>query len=162
MFDLSKATKSQLVTLVQEIQSYAGEKSLAASTLARSRNEDLVTRIQTFLFENTDRGISEEGHLELTKPEPPVVVVDKAVLAGICVDGTANPAKGRGRTPAHSDDAVITVTVEKIPGREGSAAFARASEFRSGQTVGAFLAAAGVKGRRTLRKALRKGWVVVN
>jgi hypothetical protein len=70
--------------------------------------------------------------------------------------------RATGRKSGIPDTAVITVLVEKFPGREGSASMARRKLYRSGMTVAQFLEAADENGRGALRKAVARGWISVS
>lgn len=158
MFDLTTATKSQLVNLYRDVLSRIYAPVPAVSTMMRKRNEDLITWIKEYM-EATDLEVSDDGVFVEMAPEEEEIV-ELATVEPATVEPATKTTK-MGRTPAVGDDAVITVLVEKFPGREGSASMERRKLYKSGMTVGQFLAAADKNGRGALRKAIARGWVKV-
>lgn len=179
MFDLSAAPKSHLVNLVWAVNSIQQTEKKAGSTLLRVKKEVLVDVIQSFLDEEGDcYTLSDNGELvEVPKvaDEPdkeislndldftkPVTIRDEN--GTVIASNEVQPEDTAERTTRSKVDegAIITVTVETTPGRAGSNSYERRAALRSGMTVAEFLAAVGAKkGRRTISKCLRRGWITI-
>ena len=71
-------------------------------------------------------------------------------------------APARALPPLPPREATIVLLRTENPKHPGSASHARYDLLRSGMTVAEYLAAAGPRGRRTLRKALWQGHVRVD
>ncbi len=153
MFDLTNASKTQLVSLYRSGMERMGEKVPAVSTASKIRNEDLVSWINKYVE-------SSEGATVLV---PPGHGKEAHFADATASEKKTTEAGGRrGRSSAYAEEMIITVLVDKFPGREGSASYERRKLYRSGMTVGQFLAAADEEGRGSLAKAVRRGWVSVS
>jgi hypothetical protein len=154
MFDLSTASKAQLVVLHQAAAKRTLGSCKATSTLMRIKTEELRDDVENFAKINgleIKVGNGNQGevlYFEEIKTKSPVV------------EKTTETTR-RGRTSSPPDDAVITVLFTTTPGRPGSGSHGRRALFTAGMTVGEYVAKTGRKGRGTLRKALRRGWVTV-
>ena len=143
MFDLQSARKQQLVELVRDLQARRHATIVATSTLLRQRSADLAALIVELCSD--DYRVSDAGRVS-------------AVRRSSKPADAVPPRPGRA---LFAGDTVITVQQTENPKREGSASHARYAMLRSGMTVAEYLAAAGPRGGRTLREAVRQGHVRV-
>jgi hypothetical protein len=158
MLDLATASRSQLVSVVREARAALGRPPGAASTLARLSKETLIAEIRAAQASAAPEPAMPEAAAE--PAPPPAPQPDAAPAAGELV--MPKRAAKRKLPPMPAREGVVTVLALGNPKHEGSASHARFALLRSGMTVADYLAAAGPRGRRTLRKAVMQGHVRVD
>lgn len=185
MFDLTKATKTQLVTLYRSGLENMDQVIPAFSTASKMRNADLVKWIEGYVA-NGNWSISDEGeYVEIQDADEAKNNADKAsqeiteevqtddedhsldIVKELLDEPEAtdeveiDEGKEKATRSHNKDEDVITIIVDKIPGRDGSASYERRKLMRSGMTVGEFVKKVGKKGRSSLAKSVRKGWIKI-
>jgi hypothetical protein len=188
VYDLSTASKPVLVSLVQTICEHNEDRTPAASTLSRQKAEQLRDFIEAFLSKHADEFFidesgnlcacedlsddeaeADETELDAIKAELDVIEADvntledemKAIEAEMENADADDDEEGASRAKTADHDDVITVLATSWSGRDGSDSLRRRSLLKSGMTVGEFIELVGSKARRTLRKAVRKGWIEI-
>lgn len=179
----------QISNEIRGLQEDLGLPISAASTLMRLKKDVLVAKLTDlrsqmvtkvaaqkvtdeaeFQTALDDEGVDPE---DLTDDELQDRIEEEGEDRGqdASVASTPTLASGtarRGAKPLQADDMVITVVVASNPKRDGSATAARFGLMRSGMTVAEYIAAVekatgtSKRARRTLRKAVAAGQVVVS
>jgi hypothetical protein len=164
MPDLDKTPKKQLVSVVRQLQKLRGLPVGAITTLTRVQNAQLQATIEElcgddYVVDDAARAVP----VEPAAKEPRPAARQRRQPATAKREPRAALAREQKELrPLPAPEAVITVVLEGNPKRPGSASHARYAMLRSGMTVADYLAAAGSRGRRKLRKALRQGHVRVD
>jgi hypothetical protein len=180
MLDLDTTPKKQLISVVRQLQGLRGQPVATIAALGRVQNAKLQATVaelcgDEYVVGDDARAMRRPDPEPTPAPEPKPTRKrsprksnghdETAVVAGVAVaerPAPVAPVPATGQSPVVPRDGVITVLHADNPKREGSASHARYGMLRSGMTVAEYLATAGSRGRRTLRKALRQGHIRVD
>jgi hypothetical protein len=188
MLNLDTTPKKQLVSVLRQLQGLRDVPVGAITTLTRLPNRDLQATIaelcgDAYIVDDDARAVRrpnpEPAPAPAPEPKPTRGRGRKAATNGVAANGhdervvagiavverpapKSAPAPAAEQSPVVPREGIITLLHAENPKRDGSASHARYALLRSGMTVAEYLTAAGSRGRRTLRKALRQGHVRVD